>query len=63
MRKGSYSEEFVRNKLEELVAGTSVQEFCNLLKSSVVQPRVVIASAPMRTPPGESAEASPRTVL
>ena len=34
-----------------------------LLKSSVVQPRVAIAGAPMRTPPGESAEASPGTVL
>ena len=36
MRKGSYSEELVRNKLEELVAGTPVQEICNLWKSSVV---------------------------
>ena len=63
MRKGSYSEELVRNKLEELVAGTPVQEICNLLQSSVVRPRVVIVGAPMRTPPGESAETSPRTVL
>ena len=45
MRKGPYSEELVRNKLEELVAGTPVQEICNLLKSSVAQPRVVIADA------------------
>mmetsp|Transcript_106116 Transcript_106116/g.295506 ORF Transcript_106116/g.295506 Transcript_106116/m.295506 type:complete len:254 (+) Transcript_106116:395-1156(+) len=32
-------------------------------KSSEVQPRVVIAGAPRRTPPGESAEASPCTAL
>mmetsp|Transcript_128736 Transcript_128736/g.400535 ORF Transcript_128736/g.400535 Transcript_128736/m.400535 type:complete len:280 (-) Transcript_128736:452-1291(-) len=32
-------------------------------KSSVVQPLVVIAGAPMRTPPGERAEASPCTAL
>ena len=32
MRKGSYSEELVRNKLEELVAGTPVQETCNPLE-------------------------------
>mmetsp|Transcript_123991 Transcript_123991/g.332959 ORF Transcript_123991/g.332959 Transcript_123991/m.332959 type:complete len:242 (-) Transcript_123991:664-1389(-) len=32
-------------------------------KSSVVQPRVVMAGVPMRTPPGESAEASPCTAL
>mmetsp|Transcript_9990 Transcript_9990/g.29836 ORF Transcript_9990/g.29836 Transcript_9990/m.29836 type:complete len:242 (-) Transcript_9990:172-897(-) len=34
-----------------------------LRKSSSVQPRVVIAGEPMRTPPGESAEASPCTAL
>ena len=34
-----------------------------LLMSSVIQPRVVIVGASMRTPPGESAEASPGTVL
>mmetsp|Transcript_83674 Transcript_83674/g.215481 ORF Transcript_83674/g.215481 Transcript_83674/m.215481 type:complete len:254 (-) Transcript_83674:124-885(-) len=33
------------------------------LKSSWPQPRVVIAGAPMRTPPGERAEASPCTAL
>mmetsp|Transcript_37835 Transcript_37835/g.75401 ORF Transcript_37835/g.75401 Transcript_37835/m.75401 type:complete len:254 (-) Transcript_37835:632-1393(-) len=33
------------------------------LKSSWVQPRVVMAGDPMRTPPGESAEASPCTAL
>mmetsp|Transcript_109442 Transcript_109442/g.274135 ORF Transcript_109442/g.274135 Transcript_109442/m.274135 type:complete len:254 (+) Transcript_109442:471-1232(+) len=33
------------------------------LKCSVVQPRVVIAGEPMRTPPGDSAEASPCTAL
>merc|ERR1712061_561609 len=33
------------------------------LKSSAAQPRVVIAGAPMRTPPGDKAEASPCTAL
>merc|ERR1719416_199014 len=33
------------------------------LKSSAVQPRVVIAGAPMRAPPGDRAEASPGTQL
>mmetsp|Transcript_23502 Transcript_23502/g.65093 ORF Transcript_23502/g.65093 Transcript_23502/m.65093 type:complete len:242 (-) Transcript_23502:1727-2452(-) len=33
------------------------------LKSAVVQPRVVIAGEPMRTPPGERADASPCTAL
>ena len=46
MRKGSYSEELVRNKIEERVAGTPVQEIGNFLKSSVVQLRVVISGAP-----------------
>merc|ERR1719223_891951 len=32
-------------------------------KSSVVQPRVVIEDAPIRIPPGESADASPCTQL
>merc|ERR1711972_701129 len=33
------------------------------LKSSAVQPRVVMAGAPMRTPPGDNAEASPCTAF
>ena len=57
MRKGSYSEELVWMSIAMLAHLSRKPAI--LLKSSVIQLRVVIAGAPMRTPPGESAEASP----
>ena len=60
MRKGSYSEELVWMSIAMLAHLSRKPAI--LLKSSVIQLRVVIVGASMRTPPGESAEASPGTV-
>ena len=53
MRKGSYSEELVCMSIAMLAHLSRKPAI--LLKSSVIQLRVVIVEASMRTPPGESA--------
>ena len=53
MRKGSYSEELVWMSIAMLAHLSRKPAI--LLKSSVIQLRVVIVGASMRTPPGESA--------